>query len=300
MASKIIISFLFQCLCLAVVLSAQQEPFHPDFSFAPKPKVKSIIEWINNVEKKSKVLKGLSYHFHPLGLLKDCEESGGRYRQHFSYGPNYLLIKVTTLEADSVIAERNLTHKPEFTVEEWQEDQRQFKKFYYYNKLIQPVEEKIFAKRLDQKEDYQLQKRIIFNYNEQDSLIGETIYHYSLQNGQPGLEKSKKLHHYDPDTNRKVKIEIYDTEDQLQTIASFDYNEDGKLKRISSSTAEGILLNERTWQYDKDQLLQKVIENRATESKLVWIYKGGLPIRKKSFRRDTLLVISDFQYTYYE
>ena len=265
-----------------------------EFNSAPVEGVKKIVEW-KSVEGEKAIVKGYIYLFQPDGKLMGYSSPDStkqlKYKYHSDGRIKEKWEKRGWLEEHTFYA-----YKEKYHVEEMRWDRFIEKTFYYFNEKEQVIEKKMFTLETGLDEEYFLQKRTIYNYNDRDSLQGEMHYRYYTDTDL--IHKKKTIHHYDKKTGKKSRIDYYNDDGRLGEWVEFEYDDKGRiLKKVKSFW--DISSKHTTLFLYKDDAIWKKTHQEGWTSPDVFIYKNGVPINKKvKGFFDT--VVTNYQYLYHE
>ncbi|OJJ15339.1 hypothetical protein BKI52_38640 [marine bacterium AO1-C] len=210
-----------------------------------------------------------TYHYNKRGKLQrvDGYEGETSFTIKYKYGRN-----VITKQLETPDGKKSNTH-------------------IYYNKKGKIVEKKMYDAR-------KLYKRIVYNYNRRDSLIGEMHYIYTGKN----RRNYKVIYTYDTKTKKRLRRNEYDSNKQIIEKVVYQYNNQGNLKSISKEFPQRKNSDYNTtivYKYKNGQLWQIINKSNNNQYESRKIYKNGILIRTRKYENEKLTELIDYQYIYY-
>ena len=262
----------------------------------PKHKVKQIIEWIR-LDFDQKAKEGAVCNFDAKGNLTEY------------YNKQELPVKRMTCKYD---AQNRMTEKTEWydadqmtTFFAYKKDQvieetifrgKTVKTFYYKNTKNQLIEKKTYTKGLELGNEFLLKERILFHYNNKDSLTGEKIFNYDLL-GKNKYETRKVIHHYSSKSGKRIKSMEYDFDGTLVIEHFYEYDKSNRLTKTISHYKIENTISSTELLYKNGKIWQAITESPGYKD--VKIYVDGRLIRLRSYNEDKIIRIVDYQYVYY-
>ena len=147
-------------------------------------------------------------------------------------------------------------------------------------------------------EGQKLYKRIVYNYNRRDSLIGEMHYIYTGKQ----RKSHKVIYTYDSKTQKRLRRNEYDSNQKIIEKTVYQYNKQGDLTKVSQvfpQRKRSDYNTTTTYLYKQGKLWQVVSKGKNNQYESRKIYKNGILIRTRKYENDKLIELVDYQYIYY-
>lgn len=291
-------------LALIILICHKSALWGQEFTTAPAPNLKNIIEWVTDVEKDS-LYRGNVHHFDPQGDLITFFNQFTGVTVDLGYGDEGQLRQKTYKKGGQINNTISYRYGPDHRVEEWKPlSGGHYKTLFFYDEKDRLIENKAYVKKDVADKTFLLDQRIIYYYDERDSLRGEMHYDYGksleLSDGTPRrMNKHKILYYYNPEDDRKTRVEVYDADDQLSYITTYQYYPDGRLKTISEEPVKDGIPRKVEYVYQQGGRPWQKIELFDNTDRTVTVYKNGLPVRQRAYDGEELVEVINYQYVFY-
>ncbi len=286
--------FLLLYIWLPFFLSAQI------FPKAPKNKkpIKRITEWttfIADKDEPEETIKDAVYIFRKDGRLETwVTNNSDNETYHYQYDDQGRVEKVT-IKNDGRTRYMTYQYFADRQMAEIEEKDIDLRNIQYFNEKGQLVEEKSFWKGVFTDNRWAIDSRTLFNYNAQDSLFGEMTYKYHLS-AQP--EKSKVIHYYHPELNRKNKTIFFDEKGKPIKEINYIYEPSDRLQKREVARMDNDFSEKTEYLYREGKLWQVITTSK--NYKVEKVYKNGRLVRLKEFDKDgKQLWYTDYQYEFF-
>ena len=273
--------------------------FAQEFDRAPLPKVKSIVEWIQNPKTK-KVEKGVTYHFlknGKLSLFTDGEDAkNAELSGIYKYDNLKRIISKEELYGSNYF-KSSFAYKKNYFVEEQSFKDSQYKIFNYVDKKLNIIEKKVFIKNYDSDYQYQLFERTMFTYKN-GKLISEKHYnHWNVRNKNATPDTKLTTYKYASKTGKVIEKKEFDYRGNINSITQFDYDKNGLLIKETKDFLNG-KIETTTLKYKNNKIWTEVFDEGNI--KISKIYKNGKLIRKRKKWNGGQEEIIDYQYQFFK
>jgi len=254
-------------------------------------KVKQIVGWGKYTQEQKEAQKFFVKQFNRQGSLTREQDFRLYVDNTYRYNKRGKLQRVDGYEGESSFIIKYKYGKSITTEQLATPDGKKSNTHLYFDKKGKLVEKKVYDAQ-------KLFKRIVYNYNRRDSLIGEMHYIYTGKK----RKNYKVIYTYDTKTKKRIRRNEYDANKQVIEKVVYTYNEQGNLKSISKvfPQRKSSDYNTTTNYLYKDNKLWQIIDisnNNRYESRK--IYKNGVLIRTRKYENSKLTELIDYQYIYF-
>ena len=266
------------------------------FEKAPVPHVKLITEWTQSYGAKG-AKKGAVYNFDKNGLLTNFEapdvEGWPSDSGTFEYDSlGRLQNKVLNFGYNNTITDYNYRNNLYIEYVEFKDSR--YKHIYFLDKDKKLLEKKTYHAHFDSQYEFELDERIVYNYDKSGRLIGEMNYMY---HDDKDVDKKKTIYFYYPNTkNVSVKIE-YDTENKQDHKTKYEYNREGQITSQTMDFLNGGAPDVILYEYKNGQLWKE--EHHTKNLVVTLFYESDKLIRKKAEWTGGATEITDYHYSFY-
>lgn len=254
-------------------------------------KIKQIIGWGKYTKKQKKAQKFFAKQYNRQGKLLREQDFRLYVDNTYIYNKKGKLLKLDGYEGETSFTIRYKYSKNVRTEELKTPDGKRSNTHFYYNKKRQLVEKKMYDAQ-------KLYKRIIFNYNLRDSLIGEMHYIYTGKKRQ----NYKVIYTYDAKTRKRARRNEYDSNKKIIEKISYTYNQKGDLLKIvkifpdrKNSDYDTVI----DYKYQGGKIWQIISKSHNEQYELRKIYKNGILVRTRKYEKGKLIELIDYQYIYF-
>lgn len=259
-------------------------------SFAQK-QLKQLIGWGKYSQKAKEAQKFFAYDYNSEGKLLRKQDFRLYVDNAYFYDKQGRLTKIEGYEGETSFTTTYVYGKKVVTEIMRLPDDRLHKTHTYLNQKGNKIEEKFY-------EAGALSKRVVYNYNKQDSIIGEMHYLYSGKQ----RKNYQVIYTYDRKTHLRTKKNEYDAYGKVVEQETYQYDEAGRLLKISKVFPQRKNNDYNTtieFKYQNGKIWQEISQTHQQKLKSVKVYKDGILIRMRRYEADKLMELIDYQYVYF-
>lgn len=274
---------------LAVLCMVQGSLLMPE-ALAQK-KIKQLIGWGKYSKKAKEAQKFFAYDYDSKGKLLRKQDFRLYIDNTYFYDNKGRLNKIEGYEGETSFTTTYVYGKKVTTEVMKLPDDQIHKTHTYFNNKGNKIEEKRY-------EAGKLAKRVVYNYNKQDSIIGEMHYLYSGKK----RKSYKVIYTYDRKTHLRTNKNEYDAYKKIVEKETYTYNNAGQLLKVSKIFPQRKDNDYNAiveYKYQNGQIWQVIDQTHNKQYKSVKVYKEGKLIRKRRYENDKLIELIDYQYIYF-
>ena len=260
-------------------------------TYSQSKKIKQIVGWGKYTQDQKQAQKFFVKQFNRRGNLKREQDFRLYIDNTYTYNKNNQLLKLEGYEGETSFIIRYKYGKSVTTKQLETASGKKSNTHTYYNKKRKVIEKKMY-------EGQKLYKRIVYNYNRRDSLIGEMHYIYTGKQ----RKSHKVIYTYDSKTQKRLRRNEYDSNQKIIEKTVYQYNKQGDLTKVSQvfpQRKRSDYNTTTTYLYKQGKLWQVVSKGKNNQYESRKIYKNGKLIRTRKYENDKLIELVDYQYTYY-
>ena len=254
-------------------------------------KVKQIVGWGKYTQKQKEAQKFFVKQFDREGKLTREQDFRLYIDNTYIYNKKGKIQRVDGYEGETSFVKKYKYGNKVTTEQLATPDGKKSNTHLYFDKKGKLIEKKMY-------EAQKLYKRIVYNYNRRDSLIGEMHYIYTGKK----RKNYKIIYTYDAQTKKRIRRNEYDANKQVIEKVVYEYNAQGNLQRISKVFPQRKSSDYNTttnYLYKENQRWQIISKRNNGQYESRKIYKNGILIRTRKYENGKLIELVDYQYIYF-
>lgn len=257
-----------------------------------KRKVKQIVGWGKYTKAQKKSQKFFAREYNSQGKLLREQDFRLYVDNSYVYNKQGRLTRVDGYAGETSFVKSYKYAQKVMTEKLKTPDDKVVTTHTYFNKKGKKAEEKVYDAKV-------LYKRVVYNYNKQDSLIGEMHYIYTGKN----RRNYQVIHSYDRKSQRKIRRNEYDSNKRIIEQTNYQYNQQGKLLKVVKVFPQRKMSDYNTtteYKYKGGHIWQIISKSNNEQYESYKVFKDGILVRTKKYEKSKLIELVDYQYVYFK